>query len=102
MGCQNARIEKEDCPNVELCVQNQKEEIPASYLPPPPGPAATNGPAASNNNKPQIPITGIDLPAFSNGHGKPVGVISEGELPRPSTTYSPTAPSTAYTTPIPV
>ena len=74
-------------------------------MPPPPGPAATNSPAASNNNaatnnnKPQIPITGIDLPTFANGHGKP---ISEGELLRPSTTYSPTAPSTAYTTPIPV
>ena len=111
-NCQNARIEKEDCPNVELCVKNpikkEEEEIPASYLPPPPGPAATNSPAASNNNaatnnnKPQIPITGIDLPTFANGHGKPVGVISEGELLRPSTTYSPTAPSTAYTTPIPV
>jgi hypothetical protein len=107
-NCQNAKIEKEDCPNVKLCVQDpiKKEEegieIPASYLPPPPGPAATNSPAASNNNKPQIPITGIDLPAFANGNGKPVGVISEGELLRPSTTYSPTAPSTAYTTPIPV
>ena len=92
-NCQNAGIVKENCPNVELCVQSPQDdtqdEIP-SYLPPPAADVDNNRPS-----KPQIPEV-IDPP--TNGHGKPVGTFTDEELFKPST-YSTAAPSIS-TTPI--
>ena len=94
-NCQSAGISKEDCPNVELCVQQpisaeEDDDLrdqsggsirpPASYLPP-----ASVGP---QQKPPQI--SGIlPPPPNSNGHGRPVGTFSEEELIKITTTKRP-------------